>query len=73
METIMNTCWEFLTCGVIEDCPAYPDHGYDCWTVEGTLCGGERQGAYEDKIGDCRGGVGKKCCEYYQAAMTGSR
>ena len=51
METIMNTCWEFLTCGVIENCPAYPDHGYDCWTVEGTLCGGERQGGYTHGYG----------------------
>ncbi len=33
--------------------PAYPDHGRDCWAVDGTLCRGEKQGSAEQKRQDC--------------------
>ena len=69
----MKTCWEYLTCKVYEDCPAYPKRGHDCWNMEGTLCKGERQGAYEDKILGCRGGDGVKTCAYYNASLIGTR
>ncbi len=59
-------CWEFLNCGKEADCPAHPDHGKKCWEVEGTLCRGERQGNYEQKIGACRTN-----CAYYKKVIMG--
>jgi hypothetical protein len=52
--------WEFMRCGKEVGCPAYPDHGFQCWNVAGTLCRSERQGNYEQKVGACR-----QKCEYY--------
>ncbi|MFH0824884.1 MAG: hypothetical protein V2B18_19190 [Pseudomonadota bacterium] len=46
-------CWEHMKCKNKELCPAHPDHGRDCWKIQGTLCRGERQGAPEDKYQDC--------------------
>jgi hypothetical protein len=60
-------CWEYLKCGREKDCPAYPDKGFGCWNVEGTLCRGERQGDYNVKVGSCR-----KKCEFYNGVMDGS-
>ncbi len=60
-------CWEFKECPVKEKCPAYPDKGFACWTVEGTLCRGERQGAYSEKVRACR-----TLCQYYNGVMAGA-
>ncbi|MGO9572224.1 MAG: hypothetical protein ACLP5H_32300 [Desulfomonilaceae bacterium] len=32
-----KTCWEFKNCPPTtrENCPAYPNHGRDCWQVMG--------------------------------------
>lgn len=59
-------CWQFMKCGREAKCPAYPEHGRDCFAVTGTTCGGETQGAYVDKIENCRTG-----CEFYKRVMDG--
>jgi methyl-accepting chemotaxis protein len=43
-------------------CPAYPQHGGQCWMVTATLCGGKEQGSYHDKMTNC-----KKCNVYLDA------
>jgi len=40
-------------------CPAWPKHGQECATVSGTMCGGEVQGTYAAKLGNC-----EKCAFY---------
>ncbi len=37
-------CWEFRKCPreTHASCPAYPDHGQECWKVAGTQCAQER-------------------------------
>jgi methyl-accepting chemotaxis protein len=60
-------CWQHMKCGIEKDCPAYPDHGFDCWNVEGTLCRGQRQGNYDSKVVGCR-----SLCDYYQGIMMGT-
>ena len=60
-------CWEYQKCDKRADCPAYPHKGFECWLVEGTLCRGERQQGYQQKIGDCR-----TLCGYYQGVMDGA-
>ena len=52
-----------MKCGrdATRDCPAVKkDAGYMCWVVAGTMCGGEAQGSYVEKVGNCRK------CSYYQ-------
>ncbi len=60
-------CWEHMKCGKEKECPAYPDHGFDCWTLEGTVCRGQRQEGYEKKVGACR-----IACKYYDGVMNGT-
>lgn len=57
-----SNCCEVKKCGRIPDrnkvdsmgaCPAYPDHGRDCWTVAGTFCGGNVQGSAAQKLLSC--------------------
>jgi signal transduction histidine kinase len=44
-------CWERLNCDK-KDCPS---HGkLRCWAIAGTFCHGSVQGAFAQKIGDCR-------------------
>ena len=62
-----KNCWEVMKCGAEANCPAYPTRGTICWTVEGTLCRGQKQGSYQEKVGECR-----TKCEYYNGVMTGS-
>ncbi len=61
------SCWEHLKCGREKECPAYPRQGTVCWTLEATMCRGEQQGGYEQKIKSCR-----QKCEYYNGVMDGS-
>ena len=61
-----QNCWESLNCGKQSECPAYPDHGRECFAVANTLCRGEEQGSYMDKIRDCRSE-----CGYYKLVMAG--
>ena len=67
-------CWEAKGCGREKNgaktselgvCPAWPDHGRDCWLAAGTLCGGVVQGTYAEKLGNCLS------CEFYQKVMCG--
>ena len=44
-------CWERLGC-TKEDCPSYGR--VRCWATAGTFCHGTVQGAFAQKIGDCR-------------------
>jgi hypothetical protein len=63
-------CWEFTKCGREEGgknaeelgvCPAYPDHGTHCARVAGTLCEGQTQGTFAQKLQNC----GE--CEFYKS------
>ena len=58
------TCWEMKNCPPERrnSCPAYPQHGGQCWMVTATLCGGKEQGSYHDKMTNC-----KKCNVYLDA------
>ncbi len=51
-----SVCWEVMNCPAKrrKSCPAYPEHGGDCWMVTGTQCGGTEQGTYRDKMANCR-------------------
>jgi hypothetical protein len=61
MDNNSNNCWEFLGCEVYKDCPAYKENmGNRCFAVKGTLCRGEIQGDYREKIEQCRNG-----CSFY--------
>jgi methyl-accepting chemotaxis protein len=57
-------CWDFKNCPPERrnKCTAFPDFGQKCWVVTATLCGGNKQGRYQDKIDNCR-----KCQFYIQA------
>lgn len=57
-------CWEHLRCGRERECAAYPSHGRNCFAVTGTMCRGEKQGTYEEKIQRCR-----ESCEFYKVLM----
>ncbi|MEI8259166.1 MAG: hypothetical protein WCJ30_26150 [Deltaproteobacteria bacterium] len=63
-------CWEFMGCGreaggarsaELGDCPASPDCGTDCARVAGTLCGGDGQGSFAEKLANCI------VCEFYRS------
>ncbi|MBU4154253.1 MAG: CZB domain-containing protein [Proteobacteria bacterium] len=58
------TCWEIKNCPTDRrnSCPAYPEHGGQCWMVTATLCGGQEQGSYHEKMTNC-----KKCNVYLDA------
>ena len=53
------TCWEVKTCGQ-EDCPVYGEENARCWQIAGTHCGGEVQGQFAKKFGNC------KDCQVYK-------
>jgi hypothetical protein len=46
-------------------CPAYPDHGQDCWEVVGTFCKGKIQGSIAQKIDNC------SKCRWYKRITNG--
>ena len=63
-------CWEFKKCGrelggvnveKLGACPAYPDHGRHCARVAGTLCGGDIQGSFAQKLPNCMH------CDFYKS------
>jgi hypothetical protein len=66
-EFIMENCWEVKKCGREKECPAYPKWGRECFVITGTMCRGEQQGTYEQKIAKCR-----KECEFYNNAISGT-
>jgi len=63
-------CWEFKNCGrekggakadSLGVCSAYPDDGKNCARIAGTLCGGEVQGTFAQKLHNCMK------CEFYKS------
>ncbi len=66
MGTTMK-CWEYQKCGKEEECPAYPNFGGTCFSVTGTYCRGEIQGAYGEKIKFCRAD-----CDFYREVVLSS-
>jgi hypothetical protein len=65
-----KNCWELKNCGrelggikvkEMGVCPAYPNHGRDCWMVAGTFCGGKVQGTHAQKHGTCM------VCDWYKS------
>jgi diguanylate cyclase (GGDEF)-like protein len=56
-------CWEVKSCE-LKDCPSYKSDSLRCWQVAGTFCGGEVQGVFAKKYGDCRK------CEVYNKAFN---
>ena len=52
------TCWEVKNCAYT-DCPVYGKENARCWQIAGTHCGGEVQGQFAKKFGNC-----KKCGVY---------
>lgn len=58
------SCWEFKKCGKEKDCPAWPNNGRICFSIEKTLCRGEIQGQYLQKIDKCR-----ETCDFYAHLM----
>jgi len=55
-------CWEFKNCKQT-NCPSYDSQNLRCWQVSGTFCGGNVQGVFAKKFGDCRK------CEVYKYAF----
>jgi hypothetical protein len=58
-------CWEVRNCpsAVMQNCPAWEfTLGHLCWFVNGTLCQGEAQRSWQDKMKICRQ------CEVFEAA-----
>lgn len=62
-----TNCWEEVGCGRQNECPAYPDKGRNCFAVTATMCRGEKQGSYDEKITKCR-----EVCDFYKGMMDGS-
>jgi methyl-accepting chemotaxis protein len=63
-------CWEYMLCGREEGgdnvdeegvCPAYPKYGKKCAFIVGTLCKGEVQGTYAQKLKNCT------ICPFYKS------
>lgn len=55
-------CWSYIKCGREKDganasklgiCPAYPEHGRDCWKIAGTFCRGKVEGIEANKKKNC--------------------
>ncbi|MBI4962266.1 MAG: hypothetical protein HY913_03235 [Desulfomonile tiedjei] len=62
-----QNCWDLLKCGKQVGCPAHPNHGRDCFAVTATMCRGELQGSYDEKIEKCR-----SLCGFYKGMMDGN-
>lgn len=56
------TCWQVKSCSHV-DCPSYGEHHVRCWLVRNTLCQGEVQGNFAQKMGNCIK------CEVYQVSV----
>lgn len=67
-EMSQTPCWEHMKCrrdtNQETKCPAYPYFGRICWAVAGTLCAGEIQGTFAQKLTDC------KRCGFYKSIRT---
>ncbi len=56
-------CWELMNCpkDTRASCPAYPDHGHECWIVTDTKCAQGRivKPTLQEKLAYCW------TCKYY--------
>lgn len=59
----LKTCYELKNCSK-KDCPCYGKEAMRCWQVAGTFCGGQVQGAFAQKYGNC------SACEVYKEATS---
>ncbi len=62
-EMVHPNCWEYKGCDMeeVENCPAVlQNRGKDCWLVAGTMCKGDVQGNFANKIVSCLE------CDYYK-------
>ena len=60
----LSRCWEEKKCTRTE-CPSYKNVGnLRCWEVAGTFCGGEIQGTFANKYGNC------SFCKVYRDARS---
>ncbi len=64
----LKNCWEYMGCGMEQNCPAYPNYGRSCFAVTGTYCRGEKQTSYDHKIAKCR-----ELCPFYKHMMGAGR
>jgi methyl-accepting chemotaxis protein len=48
-------CWDVMKCGneIRHKCPAYNSAETRCWLIEGTWCGGAKQGDAKSKLHNC--------------------
>jgi len=61
-----KTCWATLKCPlkIREQCPAWEFKlGQLCWFINGTICGGEPQSTWKEKMNMCRS------CEVFNAQV----
>jgi len=49
---VLKTCYEVKNCSKYE-CPCYGKGAMRCWQVAGTYCGGDVQGQFAQKYGNC--------------------
>jgi hypothetical protein len=58
-------CWEFEDCPprVRKSCPAYPDHGTECWKLQGTMCA---DGRFEHRLRTIKVMHCRNECAYYK-------
>lgn len=49
-------CWDLMNCPPERQvqCPAFPNHGNDCWNVDYTWCDGQMQGKAVEKKERCK-------------------
>ena len=59
-------CWDVMKCGneVRHKCPAYNSTETRCWLIEGTWCGGVKQGDAKSKLHKCM------ACEAFKEKMS---
>ncbi|MEW6601831.1 MAG: PAS domain S-box protein [Nitrospirota bacterium] len=59
----LGRCYELKNCTKV-DCPCYGKEVTRCWQVAGTYCGGQVQGTFANKYGNC------SVCEVYRIATS---
>jgi PAS domain S-box-containing protein len=59
----LRACYKIKNC-LKKDCPCYGKEASRCWQVAGTYCGGQFQGAFAQKYGNC------SACEVYKEATS---
>lgn len=59
----LEKCYEVKNCKK-KNCPCYGKEASRCWQIAGTYCGGEVQGAFAQKFGNCT------ICEVYTKASA---